>query len=162
MSLRDQLAEIALPFNGNQPPSPPGMTGDDLPLYRLWSAFPPTTVRDAFYNVRVGPPEGELRDVDQPDAYLAAQLLALRIDLLYFDGASWVVVEFHRSAGLPQLGRAIAYPALLKCSYPNDEPIRSVVAAYVVNPFLLPLFRAHRVQVWQAPTPPTWSPYAIL
>lgn len=162
MRLRDQLAEIALPFNGIQPQSPPGMTGDDLPLYKLWSAFPPTATQDAFYNVRVGPPEGELRDLESPDAYLAAQLLALRIDLVYWDGASWLIVEFHRSAGLAQLGRAIAYPALLRTTYPNDEPIKAVVAAYVINPFLVPLFKSHNIGLWQAPTPPAWSPYTIL
>jgi hypothetical protein len=133
------------------PDPPPGMTGEDVPLYRAWLKKPTPSPLRAYYNVRVGPTLAELAGKDGPDARLQAQLLALRMDMLVFDGKTWTIIEFHGQAALPQLGRLVAYPDLLRNTYDFFEPIKTLLVAQNVNPYVLPLFNLNGIPVLTYP-----------
>jgi hypothetical protein len=129
------------------------MTGDDVPLYTAWRANPVPIPTTTYFNVRVGPLQEDLTGAAGPDAALRAQLLALRIDALVFDGATWWILEFHGQAGIPALGRLLAYPDLLRTTYTVDPPLRSLMIAHTANPFLLPIFAHHHIPVLAYPNP---------
>lgn len=147
MDLDQHLRRVATPYERWLPERPEGMTGEDIPLYSQWRARPIPTVQTAFFNVRVGPAFSALAAPPDLDTTLAAQLLALRVDAVVWDGRSWWVIEYHSTASLAQFGRAIAYPQLLARTYGSGELIRSIIVARTVNPFLLPLFTEHQVAV---------------
>lgn len=142
------------------PVPPPGLTGEDLPLYTAFVERPPFRVSLAFFNVRVGPQVADLRGLSGIDAQLVAQLLAPRVDMLASDGRTWWLVEFHGQAGLSQLGRLVAYPELLRDTYPEAPPVRSVMIAQRPNPFALAAFTRRGIPVFVYDTP-TSPPRAV-
>lgn len=143
-TLARELDTFRAPF----PDNPPGLTGEDVPLYRAFRSTPPIALQLAFFNVRVGPPIEHLAGVSGIDANLVAQLYSPRLDMLTWDGSRWWIIEFHGQAGLPQLGRLDAYPELLCATYPSAPATRSLMIANRVNPFVLPCFTRRRIAVF--------------
>lgn len=147
----ERVGQDAIRFAGPLPEAPPGLMGEDVPLYLGWRRFPLVGPTVSYFNVRLGPPLSELIGQSGDDLKLAAQLLALRADLLHHDGARWWIVEFHGQAGLPQFGRLLAYPTLLRSTYGVDPPIRSLMVCTTANPFLVPLFTAQGIPILTFP-----------
>jgi len=132
-----------LPF----PEIPPAMTGADVPLYAAWLKRPyPSPVR-AYFNVRVGAPLAHLTRQGTLDEYMTAQFYSPRIDLLLYDGKNYWIVEFHGQATLPQFGRLFAYPHLLRVTYSTDIPLRSLLVAQNINPYIHDLFHTNHIEV---------------
>lgn len=143
----DELGGDAVSTRPPHPDRPPGMTGEDVPLYLAFRASPPFDLAHAFFNVRVGPQPTDLRGVAGIDAQLIAQLYAPRLDMLVHDGARWWVIEFHGQAGLAQLGRLDTYPELLCRTYKTAPPLHSLMVCNRVNPFVLPSFTKRQIPV---------------
>lgn len=145
--LYSRIAQVSPPFLENTPLTLPGASGADLPLYAAWKKNPRPTPLRTFFNVRVGPDLEQLTGGAGDSDLLAAQLSALRIDALTWDGSAWWIIEFHERAGLPQLGRLIAYPDLLRSTYGVDIPIQTLAVSRSVNFHLRPLFDKHGIPV---------------
>jgi hypothetical protein len=151
--LADMLATDNILYQDALPEVPPGMTGADVPIYRTWKLHPIPKPTKLFFNIRVGPSYDELQGRASADATITAQLLALRIDALAFDGTTWWIIEFHGNAGLPQYGRLTGYPHLLRATYQIDPPLRSIMICDTINPYTLPLFTASGIPVATYPAP---------
>lgn len=147
IDLRVALGELAVAYGERLPDRPPGLMGDDVVLYDLWRVAPRPRPQVAWFNVRVGPSLEALTSAADPDAALAAQLGAPRVDLVVHDGTGWWIVEFHAHAGLPQLGRLGCYPELLRRTFAVDAVLRPLMVAHTVNVFVLPCFSERRIPV---------------
>jgi hypothetical protein len=140
------------------PDTPPGMIGDDIPLYRAWLKNPKPTPHHVYFNVRVGPRIDELIGAAGDDLRTRAQIYAPRIDLLLWDSTSWWIIEFHGNAGLAQLGRLEAYPDLFRATYRPPDRVQTLLVAQSINPFIPDLFIDRNIAVILFPDltqPPT-------
>lgn len=147
--LDDELSALQRLWTDNLPDTPPGMTGEDVPLWQAWAAEPMVKVHGYYFNVRVGPfYESLAASADPADRVLAANLAA-RIDALAPSDEAYWILEFHRTAGLAQYGRALAYPKLLRTTYGVDVPLRAAVIVYTVNPYFQPLYTAAGIPLFR-------------
>lgn len=139
-TLVDELRRDYFAYTEPFPDRPPGMTGEDIPLYYLWRERPVPPPRFVFFNVKVGPPPADQLTGDPLQAALTAEFMAVHADAVVFDGTEWWILEYHRQASLPQYGRLLGYPRLFELTYPGFPRPRPLSLTYSVNPFLIPLF----------------------